>query len=114
MLPISTSPITDFKNSFEPSTSYQLSDVRLTIPDGETGVFKATTHGPPNATAWVRAWISNEENGAFGEAEVSNIPVGSEVELIVKVPADANPELACIRIESEQFATKHTLHHTFK
>ncbi|MFK7819535.1 MAG: hypothetical protein AB8G99_12525 [Planctomycetaceae bacterium] len=106
-------PITSFKDSFEPTTEYRLSNVCLEIPNERTGVFTADVHGPPNATAWVRAWISNEELGGLGEAEVAEVPTGAEVSLRVIMVRDAVPELACIRIESEPLATKHTLHYEF-
>ncbi len=108
------SPIDAFVDSFEPATEYQLSNVWLEIPDDRTAVFTAKVIGPPGATAWVRAWISNEEFGGLGEAELAEVPTNTEVSLRVIQVIDATPELACIRIESERFATKHTLHYEFK
>ncbi len=112
MLPTS-SPIDAFVDSFEPTTEYRLSDVRLEIPDDRTAVFTAKVFGPPGATAWVRAWISNEELGGLGEAELAEVPIGAEISLRVIQVVDSSPELACIRIESERLATKHTLHYRF-
>lgn len=110
MLTPTTSPIIRFKDSFEPKTEYRLSEVTLDIPDERTAVLRAKTHGPCGASAWVRAWISNEAQGTLAEVEDGNVNAGDEVELRLCLDRDATPELACIRIESEQFATKHTLH----
>lgn len=114
MLRLTSSPIASFIDSFEPKTQYQLSNVRLEIPDDRTAVFTAKVLGPPDATAWVRAWISNEELGGLGEAELAEVPTGSKVTLRVIQVIDSIPELACIRVESERLATKHTLHYEFK
>lgn len=102
--------ITDFKNSFEPSTEYCLSDVQLTVIDKRTGRFSALTHGPPDARVCVRAWFSNEAQGGLGEAVKENILIGERVQLEVRLEKSGEIELACIRIESELFETKHTLH----
>lgn len=113
MLTQTQKPIRSFVDSFEPKSPFRLSGVSLEIPDERTAVFTATVNGPPGETAWVRAWISNAELGGLGEAELAEIPVGEIVSLRVIQVIDANPELACIRIESERLATKHTLHFQF-
>ena len=110
MLKPTVHPITDFQDSFEPRTEYVLQNVRLEIPDERTAVFTGLPEGPEGEHAWVRAWISNEAEGTLAEAEISDAPVGSEVSLKVVLDRDATPELACMRIESEQFETKHTVH----
>ena len=107
----STEPIANFRDSFEPPTPYRLSDVRLNIRDKCTAVFTANVHGPAGSTAWVRAWISNEPDGTLAQAEIGAIPVGDEVTLTVVLEREATPTLACMRIESERLATKHTVHH---
>ena len=110
MLSPNREPITSFKDSFKPTTEYRLSDVRLEIKDRRTAVFTAFAHGPRNATAWVRAWVSSEAEGTIAQAEIADISVGAEVSLTVVMNREATPELACMRIESEEFATKHTVH----
>ena len=113
MLTPTIKPIAHFKNSFEPQTEYQLRDVRLEIPDKYTAVFSAMTEGPAGATAWVRAWVSNESEGTLAEAEIGDVSVGDEVHLTVVLDREATPEMACMRIESERLATKHTVHVEF-
>ncbi len=110
MLTPTTEPIADFKSSFEPKTEYQLRDVRLEIPDKSTAVFSAKTQGPVGATAWVRAWGSNESEGTLAQAEIGNVSVGDEVSLTVVLDREATPEMACMRIESGRLATEHTVH----
>ena len=113
MLTPTAQPINHFKNSFEPPTEYQLHDVQLEIPNDHKAIFTARAAGPVGATAWVRAWISNEPQGTLTEAEIADVPVGDKVTLTVVLERDATPEMACMRIESEQFATKHTVHFVF-
>ena len=103
-------PITNFVDSFEPKTEYRLSDVSLEVPNEKTVVFTARTHGPVGATALVRAWVSNEPDGTLADAEVEGVCAGDEVVISVILERDSTPELACVRIESERFATKHTVH----
>jgi len=110
MLTPTSTPIENFQDSIKPQAEYGLFDVRLEIPDQRTAVFTAKTKGPPGSNAWVRAWISNESDGTLAESEVGNIPAGNEVKLTVVLKWESTPELACIRIESERLASKHTVH----
>ena len=110
MLTPTTASITNFQDSFDPKTEYRLSNARLDIMDTTTARFTARTHGPPSSTAWVRGWISNEPDGGLAEAETGEIQTGSEISLTVQLESEKIPTLACIRIESERLATKHTLH----
>ena len=48
--------------------------------------------------------------GTLAEAELGDVSVGDEVSLTVVLEREATPEMACMRIESERLATKHTVH----
>ena len=110
MLRPTDKPLVAFIDSFDPPTPYQLRDVQLEIPDESTAVFRATLVGPKDAAVWARAWISNEADGTLAEGESSQLTAGDQVTLTVKLTQDKTPELACMRIESEPLATKHTVH----
>ena len=103
-------PLRDFRDSFVPKTEYRLDDVWLEIPDARTAIFHARTRGPAGSTAWVRAWVSNEPAGTLADAELAEVAVGGEVTLTISYDGGEVPTLACIRIESTRFATKHTMH----
>ena len=110
MLTPTGSPLESFRDSFPPRTPYVLSDVRLEIPDAETAIFTAKTHGPEGASVWARAWVSNEIEGTLAEIASSEMTAGDEVTLTIKYAGGSVPELACMRIESAPLATKHVVH----
>ena len=101
----------DFKDSWRrPDGTYGLRDVRLEILEPGLAIFTATAEAPANASAWVRCWVSNAVEGTLAEEVVSGVGPNQEVTLKVQLQTDSIPELACVRIESSQFATEHTLH----
>jgi hypothetical protein len=85
---------------------YFLSDVNLDLPSSDTAVFKARLHGPPGATVWVRAWLSNELDGTLAEVASAPLSAGDLATLTVKLHDSRIPEIACIRIESAPLATE--------
>lgn len=92
------------------ANDYRLEDVSLEIHNESSATFSARAIGPDDGTVWVRCWVSNAVEGSQGEAEVECKP--GPVQLEIKLDTESIPELACIRIESTRFETKHTMHTT--
>ena len=107
LLPTNTTQ-TEFGHLIQPS-DYHLEEVRLDIPDPQTAVFRAKLIGPPGSQVWARAWLGSESEGTMAETASPQMKAGDEVTLIVKLPRDATPEGAYIRIESAPLKTKHIM-----
>lgn len=89
--------------------AYTLRDAQLEVRNASRGNFSAIVDAPDGSSPWVRCWVSNAVEGTLAECERRVAP-GENVQLDVELKTESIPELACIRIESEQFATEHTLH----
>jgi RimJ/RimL family protein N-acetyltransferase len=93
-----------------PAGAYTLRDVQLAVRDSSRANFSAIVDAPDGSSPWVRCWVSNAVEGTLAECERSDVAPGENVQLDVELNSESIPELACIRIESKQFATEHTLH----
>ena len=69
-------------------------------------MFRARIHGPAGSTVWVRAWLSNENDGTLAEAASGCLSAGELATLTVTLNDPRVPENACIRIESAPLATE--------
>ena len=98
----------DFRDSYRKSDVYSLNDTSLSVEDGKKAKFESTVSAPSDELVWVRGWVSNAVEGTLAEAEVSGIANSEQVSLVLHVDSPSVPELACIRLESTQFATEHT------
>ena len=106
-------PITTTRKEFvhliPPPADYHLDDVHLDIPDEKTAIFRAKLIGPPGKHVWARAWLGSESEGTIAETASPQMNARDEVTLVVKLPRDATPEGAYIRIESAPLKTKHIM-----
>lgn len=93
-----------------PDGAWVLRDVQLEIRDASRASFSATVDAPEHASSWIRGWVSNAVEGTLAECERSAVAAGDHVELQLELSTESIPELACIRLESEQFVTEHAVH----
>ncbi len=107
----SPATFTDFADSWrKPDGEYALRDVQLEIHNSASAVFSATIDAPGDSSPCVRCWVSNAIEGTLAQCEQTDVVPGQNVQLYVELDTESIPELACIRIESAQFASEHTLH----
>jgi len=109
MLNPTTSSLTGFVDATPGGGDYRLEGVRLDIPDEASAVFCGTLIGPEGSKVWARAWLSNEVDGTLAEKATGAMMCGDEVILTVTLSGDHVPELACMRIESAPFETRHVV-----
>ena len=101
----------DFIDSWHrPNGEFEIRDVQVEIIDSSKAVFSATVDAPTGSSSWVRCWVSNAVEGTLAQCVRSKAAPNQSIQLDVDLSTESIPELACIRIESEQFGTEHAMH----
>jgi len=88
-----------------------MENISLTIREDNQLDLKATFCGPPGASVWARAWVSDEENG-YDETASPALSSGTTYVLSLHPVFDSPPAenlITCVRIESSPLATEHVV-----